>query len=620
MHFGAAAPILACALSVPASLLRLAPSAHTAHHLNENTHIYLTKVGRVIHSPRMGPGAETAPQLDENSDTYSTKVGRVIKPAQSNNQLIALLPHAGPNHPSGTTFNFESGGRGAVLFSRCGVTFATQLEGPVAKLNEQATVDGDYLVVSEPQNDDWPGSFSHLGHPLGGDSNSAPSSLPVFGAVIPQSERAPISQPLHTGVVAIDALAPLGRGQSMLVLGPDGLPPEASRSSLARRILAGSKSFSPDITAALVLRVPTGGANDDLDGMRHASWFNRTKILFAENDVDFLIAAHSACSLSQAQGRHSLVVVDSLEPLLRLWRSTDVVLHERDIQVRPEEEGSHLRAFYASLTERANRKKAQGGLDGGSTTLLLLQPSASTRADPAIAKKVYEISDFVEAGFSQVAIRRLDTLVSRGVPLTATTLEKLAIPAPGSGHPRADGGRRAGQHTEELTSLSDGHIELSENLASIGRMPPIDPAQSLTRIGIGTTALRPVATTLAMRDVTRALRLDLASAADPVHCEDSQRIRATACTACLHQPNEDEPLPLGEQVALLLASTSGLIDSIAAEKSAESLHGIVSELASWMRSRIPGVLSSVSETEVLSEQHREDITRCVRDFMKKVEY
>ncbi len=526
--------------------------------------------------------------------------------------VLKSAPGAAPSPGQVFTINAKGAapkGRAVVLFERCGLTFAAQLDGPPAALDDVASESDERLAAADG-GDAWAGAFDHLGAPLGaplGATAVSPTPPLVFGAIVPQAERAPISKPLHTGVVAIDALAPLGRGQSMLLLGPDGLPAELSRSAVARRVLGGSAAFAPEVSTVLVMRVPAGGAPAAYDSLRGAPWLASTKVLLAEGDVELLLAAQAACSYAEARGGDSLVVVDSLAPLLRLWRSAEAALAAQQIVVRAEEEGSQLRAFYALLTERANRRK------GGSTTLLLLQPSASVRAAAESAKEAYELDDFVEAGFSQTALKRLGVLVSKGVPLTPSTLEKLSIPAPGSGHPRAEGGRRAGQHTEELTSLSDGHIELSETLASVGRQPPVDPAQSLTRIGVGTTALRPAATTKAMRLVTRALRLELASAADPVHCETAQRTRAAACAACLHQP-EAAPMPLGEQVALLLAATGGLLDGAVGDVQPEALNGLVSRLRAHLRAQVPQVLEKVTSTGRLTDEQSDELRRSVRDF------
>lgn len=76
---------------------------------------------------------------------------------------------------------------------------------------------------------------------------------------------------------------------------------------------------------------------------------------------------------------------------------------------------------------------------------MLLQPSPSLRAAEEARKEVFTLPDFEAAGFSQRALGRLRMLEGKGVQLTEAVLEKLGIPAPGSGHPKADGGRQAGQ-------------------------------------------------------------------------------------------------------------------------------------------------------------------------------
>ena len=216
---------------------------------------------------------------------------------------------------------------------------------------------------------------------------------------------------------------------------------------------------------------------------------------------------------------------------------------------------------YAALTERAHRRKdsVNTTYGEGSVTLLLLQPSASLVG--GATKEAYTVADFEEAGFSQRAIARVSMLADKGVAITEEVLTKLAIPLPGSGHPQGGGARADYQHLEELTSLVDGHIELREALVAAGRQPPLDPSQSLTRIGVGTAkTLRMCGSTPAMLQLNKALRLELAAASDPAGCEPSQRRRAAAYEAVLHQP-EARPLPLSDELVLLLAASEGVIAS-----------------------------------------------------------
>jgi F-type H+-transporting ATPase subunit alpha len=138
----------------------------------------------------------------------------------------------------------------------------------------------------------------------------------VFAPKVAQSRRAPISQPLHTGVLAIDSLAPIGRGQSMLILGPDTLPPGAGRSALAHRVLSGAAASAPDVKRVYVTDAARGG-----DASR-AAWAEGTRVLTTRTDAEMLIAAQAGCSLAQAGGGDALVVVDDLEPLRRLWKAS----------------------------------------------------------------------------------------------------------------------------------------------------------------------------------------------------------------------------------------------------------------------------------------------------------
>jgi len=302
-------------------------------------------------------------------------------------------------------------------------------------------------------------------------------------------------------------------------------------------------------------------------------------------------------------------VLDDLEPFLRVWKASCSAAEALGKEVRAEEEGSQLRGFYSALTERAHRR-----IGGDTVTLIVVQPSPSIRAASDARKEAFSIADFEAAGFSQRALGRLRALDEKGVALTEAVLEKLAIPAPGSGHPRADGGRAAGQHVEELTSLVDGHIELSELLAAAGRNPPVDPSQSLTRIGVGSTKLRPKATSAAMRAVTRALRLELASAADPVHCEPAQRRRAAACTRVLQQADL-EPMGLGEQVALLFAATDGLLDRAVDALDSAELDALLDGLVGAVNAAAPELLPKVSRSADLTEAQMETLRDAVKSYI-----
>ncbi|EOD04049.1 hypothetical protein EMIHUDRAFT_107905 [Emiliania huxleyi CCMP1516] len=595
--------------------------------------------------------AAVASGLDEDA----TSLGSVVR---REGELVVLEPPVGCEPADGSLVAFADGGVGAVLFCRVGLAFATQLSGPAAVLGEAASRGAGNLTLPLPAPDEaWAGEMSVRS--LLATAGRGGGGGAVFEERVPQARRVPIGKPLHTGVTAVDALAPIGRGQSMLLLAPETLPSASGSAALASRMLSGAAQFAPEVKRVVVTTAEGAEAARRSEwGDGSCRWLQRaTRPEAFQSDAELVVAAQAACSMAQRAGGDALVVVDDLAPLLRLWRAA---------------EGSMLRGFYSCLTERAHRR-----LGGESVTLLLLQPSPSVRASGAAAPETlstlsepplilpgtvaqgaaasdaFALGDFEAAGFSQRALGRLRALEAKGIALTPPVLEKLGstlraraaahpragrIPAPGSGHPRADGGRAAGAHVEELTSLVDGHIELSEPLAAAGRSPPIDPTQSLTRIGVGSTKLRPTArwaaaSSAAMRAVTRALRLELASAADPVACEPAQRIRADACISVLQQP-DTTPVSLGEQapshrgacvlcvrvcVALLSAATDGLLDEAVHTRDAAATDQLLRDLLAAVSAAAPELLPKVSRSGELTEAQAAELRGHTREFLAREE-
>lgn len=344
--------------------------------------------------------ARAAVRLDAGTEAF----GRVV---QLDGELIVIEPEYRGQVGAGARLCFPDGGSGAVLFERCGLFFGAQLEGsPVALSDEVQLVTDGNLTLTPPSV--WAGAADFLGRPLDGSTEVSGEAVPIFGEVVPQNQRKPINGPLHTGVIAIDALTPVGRGQSMLMLGPDVMPEGAGRSELARRVVSAQGELETGVATCLVLT-----AEGPDSAAATAAVASGAKVLFAENAVEAMFATQAACSLAQAAGGDTLVLVDSLAPLLDLWKSSCAALDAQDIEVAAEEEGSQQRGFYSSLTERAHRRKAEGP---SSLTLMLVQPSASLHA--AAPKAAYTLADFEEAGYSQKACARVAMLESKGIEVS----------------------------------------------------------------------------------------------------------------------------------------------------------------------------------------------------------
>ena len=160
-------------------------------------------------------------------ETESTLLGKVVSEEAG---LVVIQPEARAEAKIGTLVNFGSGASGVLLFERCGYYFATALSPGAVQLSDSVDLVGANLTIpgwSEGEGA-WGGVYDYLNRPCNdaaaaGDPAADRDGVQVFAEPVAQAKRRPIGASLHTGVVAIDALTPIGRGQSMMLFGPDSL-------------------------------------------------------------------------------------------------------------------------------------------------------------------------------------------------------------------------------------------------------------------------------------------------------------------------------------------------------------------------------------------------------------
>ena len=447
--------------------------------------------------------------------TDSTVLGEVA--SLGSDGLISIHPRDRELAKVGTMLDFGGFGTGVIISERCGMYFACSIGNTaLPQVNSKVMLLSQNLTVPIDPEDSmlaaWGGIHDYMGVPMEGGAVTPNERVDVFREPVSAAQRRPIGTSLHTGIVAIEALAPIGRGQSMMLFGPDDLPAGSGRTDIALRLLTAQHTLSTDVKCILVLTGTSDERASTIRLLRESGALPSVKVLEAKTSLEGVVAASAACSIAESCLEHDvLVIVDSLRSHLQLWKEICSTLTDQGVAVSPEEEGSQQRAYYSRLVERAARRK-----DGGSVTLLLLQPSVSVLPDASSLKEAYTLADFEQSGFSKTVCARIKMLQDKGIALTQEVLVKVGIPLPGSDHPAAGAGQRSAQHLEELTSLVDGHIDLRESLAARGRVPPIDPSNSLTRIGVGSSKLRSLSMTPAMAAVCGPLRLELASAVGTV--------------------------------------------------------------------------------------------------------
>ena len=119
-----------------------------------------------------------------------------------------------------------------------------------------------------------------------------------------------------------------------------------------------------------------------------------------------------------------------------------------------------------------------------------------------------------------------------------------------------------------LISITDGQIYLSPSLFELGILPAVDVGKSVSRVG-------GKAQRAAFRNVAGDLKLAYAQFEELETFarfgarldEDTQQtiVHGRRIRACLHQP-ESSPIPVPEQITVLLALSSGLFDAVPLEQ------------------------------------------------------
>jgi F-type H+-transporting ATPase subunit alpha len=150
-----------------------------------------------------------------------------------------------------------------------------------------------------------------------------------------------------------------------------------------------------------------------------------------------------------------------------------------------------------------------------------------------------------------------------------------------------------------VISITDGQIYLQSDLFNAGQRPALNVGISVSRVGGD-------AQTKAMRQVSGKLRLDLAQyrelaafaqfASDLDTQTRNQLERGARLTELLKQ-DKYQPVPLGEQVAVLYAGTQGHADKVPVNRVREWESGFVR----FLKSERPGILEEIERQKALDD-------------------
>uniref|UniRef100_UPI001F00FB60 F0F1 ATP synthase subunit alpha n=1 Tax=Burkholderia sp. WTPI3 TaxID=2822167 RepID=UPI001F00FB60 len=212
------------------------------------------------------------------------------------------------------------------------------------------------------------------GRPLDrGQPPKCPSSLPIERAAPSIIERAPVSEPVETGILLIDALFAIGRGQRELIIGDRA----TGKTSIAVDAIVNQK-HSDVICVYVAIGQRATAVERVIDAVRrHGAPERCIFVVASAADPPGLqwiapFAAFSIAEYFRDRGQHALVVIDDLTKHAATHR--ELALLARDPPGREAYPGD-IFYLHARLLERAAKLAAERG--GGSLTAL---PIAETDA------------------------------------------------------------------------------------------------------------------------------------------------------------------------------------------------------------------------------------------------
>ena len=284
-----------------------------------------------------------------------------------------------PNKVSGMAYNLEEDHVGAILF------------GAYEKVCEGDTVKRTWRVTSVPVGEGLIGRVVNaLGEPVDGSGPiHADKFYPVERIAPGIVQRQPVTQPLQTGLKAIDSMTPIGRGQRELIIGDrqtgktaiavDAIINQRGKDAICIYVAIGQKQS----TVAQVVQDLTDHG---------AMTYTRVVTAAASEPAPMqYLAPYAGCAMGEYfrdLGKHALVVYDDLTKHAVAYRQLSLLLRRP-----PGREAYPGDVFYlhSRLLERAAAMNASSG--GGTLTALPIIETQAGDVSAYIPTNVISITD-----------------------------------------------------------------------------------------------------------------------------------------------------------------------------------------------------------------------------------
>jgi len=263
--------------------------------------------------------------------------------------------------------------------------------GDYKNIKEGDLVERTGRVVEVPVGDELIGRVvDPLGKPLdGGPAINSRKTMPIERKAVGIIERQPVKIPLHTGIKAIDAMIPIGRGQRELIIGDR----QTGKTAIAIDTIINQKNQN-----VICVYVAIGQKNSEvartIEKLRKTGAMNYTTVIVANaSDPAALryISPYAGATMAEEwmfSGKDTLVVYDDLSKHAASYRELALLLRRP-----PGREAYPGDIFYthSRLLERSARLSDE--LGGGSMTALPIIETQANDVSAYIPTNVISITD-----------------------------------------------------------------------------------------------------------------------------------------------------------------------------------------------------------------------------------
>jgi F-type H+-transporting ATPase subunit alpha len=348
---------------------------------------------------------EITAALRRHLETYTPavgteQVGRIVEVGDGIAR-VSGLPHAAVNE----ILEFEDGTEGLAL-NLDEDTIGAVILGEDTSLEEEQLVRATGRILSVNVGDALLGRVVNaLGQPLDGKGPIATDETRRLEIQAPGIvRRQPVSEPLQTGIKAIDAMTPIGRGQRELIIGDR----KTGKTTVAVDTILNQRGEGVKCIYVAVGQKASSVAQTVATFEQHGAMQYTVVVLAAASDpAPFkYLAPYAGCAMGthwMDNGEHALIVYDDLSKQAEAYRQLSLLLRRP-----PGREAYPGDVFYlhSRLLERAAKLSDEAG--GGSLTALPIIETKAGDISAYIPTNVISITDgqvFLESELFYAGVR-----------------------------------------------------------------------------------------------------------------------------------------------------------------------------------------------------------------------